>query len=587
MVLLCPVVVSVWAGAFTPNGTQPPLATPILTPGDCSGCHGNFNPNANIEPYPTWSGSMMANAARDPLFWAALDVANHDVAGAGDFCLRCHVPAGWLAGRSEPPVGSVDGCNMQGVIDEPDNDFEGVSCHFCHRMMVNPSPPGGQQSVYFENGQYWIDDGDCSFVGSGPCRRGPYDYAGVGEIEPPHQWQYSAYHDGNSSTQRSYICGNCHNVTSPAETLINSSGVDTGVPFPVERTFKEWQQSVYSQPGPNLESCQQCHMPDATESPVYACAFEENDRTGNLAIHRFVGGNAWIPGVLRDQYPNLGRTAAYNATITAATDMLQNQAASIAVTGDTVIVPGEPLDINVRVTNLTGHKLPTGYTEGRRMWIQVQVKNALTQVIWESGAYNAATGVLTLDPQIKIYRSERGVWNRNGTNQCDVTDGGGNHIFHFVLDNCIKVDNRIPPLGFTGGTNLETQPVAYSYPETSPGSGQLVNYDDTAYQIPIPPLTRGPLTVTARLYYQTASKEYVEFLRDEAVANNFPDDCIDRTAGTPALSRGEILYQMWTASGRGAPVTMVLASQAVTLDNDIFLDGFEGGSTSAWTITVP
>ena len=42
---------------------------------------------------------MMAQAGRDPLFWAALDVANNDVPGIGDFCLRCHSPAGWLDGR--------------------------------------------------------------------------------------------------------------------------------------------------------------------------------------------------------------------------------------------------------------------------------------------------------------------------------------------------------------------------------------------------------------------------------------------------------------------------------------------------------
>ena len=38
------------------------------------------------------------------------------------------------------------------------------------------------------------------------------------------------------------------------------------------------------------------------------------------------------------------------------------------------------------------------------------------------------------------------------------------------MTNCLVVDNRIPPLGFTGGTDLETRPVGYAYPETAPGS---------------------------------------------------------------------------------------------------------------------
>ena len=168
-----------------------------------------------------------------------------------------------------------------------------------------------------------------------------------------------------------------------------------------------------------------------------------------------------------------------------------------------------------------------------------------------------------------------------------MADPGGDHFFHFVLNDCIKSDNRIPPLGFTGAADPETQPVAYSYPETSPGSGKLVNYDTTAYAIPIPPLTVSPVTIQARLYYQIASKEYIEFLRDEAVTHSFPNDCIPRSGGAPSLSRGEIVYDMWTDYGRGAPGSMALDSVVVAVDNDIFANGFESGNTSAWSLTFP
>jgi hypothetical protein len=118
------------------------------------------------------------------------------------------------------------------------------------------------------------------------------------------------------------------------------------------------------------------------------------------------------------------------------------------------------------------------------------------------------------------------------------------------------LDNRIPPLGFTGGANLETRPVGYVYPETSPGSGKLVNFDDTAYSIPVPSGTLSPVRVTATLRYQTASSEYVAFLRDEAIANGFPNDCIDRSSGPSTQSRGQYLYELWAAYGRSAPVDM-------------------------------
>ena len=74
------------ASPLTDKGTQPlSLSHTLLTPGDCGSCHGDYEPASNHEPYPTWAGSMMANASRDPLFWAALDVANNDLPGSGDF----------------------------------------------------------------------------------------------------------------------------------------------------------------------------------------------------------------------------------------------------------------------------------------------------------------------------------------------------------------------------------------------------------------------------------------------------------------------------------------------------------------------
>ena len=38
------------------------------------------------------------------------------------------------------------------------------------------------------------------------------------------------------------------------------------------------------------------------------------------------------------------------------------------------------------------------------------------------------------------------------------------------------------------------------------------------------------------------SKNYVEFLNDETLDNNFSDDCLPRTTGLPGKSCGELLY---------------------------------------------
>lgn len=577
--LLATGVAAVRGGGFTPGGTQPPVTHPVVSPNNCVLCHGDFNPLGHTEPYPTWAGSMMANASRDPLFWAALDVANHDLPGIGDFCLRCHVPTGWLAGRSEPPGGTPDGCSLQGNLDEDDADFSGVSCHLCHRMMVNASPPPGEAPVYYENGQFWIDDGECS---GDPCRRGPYDYPPG--VPPPHDWAFSQYHVDPD------ICGNCHNVTNPVKNLIDENGDDTGIRFPIERTFDEWQSSTYGTPGPGFAGCQDCHMPQAAGSPIFACAQQQNDRTGNLPVHQFAGGNAWVPAVLRDEYPALGsaRAESFDATIAWALDMLQNQSAEIELRAPTEVPPGEDLAIEVEVTNLSGHKLPTGYFEGRRMWIALEVRDGDGELVLASGVYDPLTAVLADDPQLKVYQRQAGIWNHLGAGECDHSDALGDPMFHFVLNDCVILDNRIPPAGFTGGTDPELGPVGYSYPETAPGSGVLVHWDVTDYLAAVPADAPSPLTVTAALYYQTTTREYVEFLRDQALANGFPDDCLPRASGsTPRMSRGEILHDIWTRYGKAPPVLMRSATVEVVVDRTIFADGFESGGIAAWSNSQP
>ena len=98
-----------WSAPVVPTdiqqpGTQPGEAGTLESPDKCDNCHGNYN--RAVEPAFNWRGSMMANAGRDPIFWATLAVAEQDFDGSGDLCIRCHSTAGWQAGRSTPTDGS-------------------------------------------------------------------------------------------------------------------------------------------------------------------------------------------------------------------------------------------------------------------------------------------------------------------------------------------------------------------------------------------------------------------------------------------------------------------------------------------------
>ena len=579
---------------FTPNGTQPGLLSAIEGNEACSNCHTGSTNDETQMAYPTWSGSMMANAARDPMFWAAVDVANRDVPGVGDYCIRCHAPNAWLSGRVRKDgnggfVNGANGCLLQGDHDNFDgkgNDYSGIGCQFCHR--IAPTGPVGQPVLTF-NANIWFDDAlNCTANGQnagGPCRRGPYRYPDstpTGVINAPHGWQQ------DSSYQGSAYCGTCHNVSTPdtsngpLKTLILNNGTDTGVPFPLDRTYSEWLKSDYSDTlfrdgtensGPSTgnafgETCQACHMRNSTQTTARACSLTApGTRTSNLAVHEFAGANGFMVSVLKSLYgTQLDRDAAFDRTLSLINDNLTNRSARISLTLDALAAGATTLNASVRITNLTGHKLPAGYGEGRRMWINLVARDANNTIIFESGAYEPTSATLSTGNQLKVYETLQGVWQRFGNNGvCVLQENTTNRkLFNMVLNNCIAKDNRIPPLGFTGGNAVDTQPVSYSYPETAPGSGKLVNFDVTTYTIAVPANAVRPIQVQASLRHQVMSKEYAEFLKAEAINSNIPTEnqMCDRSwnVGPSDKTRGQFMFDAWTNNGKSAPVSMISAS---------------------------
>ncbi|HWT15705.1 MAG TPA: hypothetical protein VN581_07985 [Patescibacteria group bacterium] len=584
---------------FTQHGTQPGLAATLEEPEACATCHGKFfnPPSESYMPHDSWSGSMMSHSTRDPLFWAALDVANRDVPGIGDWCLRCHTSQGWYGGRVRKTglpapndvVNGTNGCLLQGDHDDYDNannDYSGITCHTCHRMTetgpaAQSTPPG--------SGNAWIDDSlDCNGF-FGPCRYGPKHYEQNSAIQPPHGWAYSAF------TTRSAQCGTCHDVSSPivdgvpVRTHILADGTDTGRAFPAERTYSEWQQSDFreilladsletpGQPGPIVPThreCQDCHMRTSQSANARTCTqTPTGSRTGELSVHEFVGGNSWMLKVIDHLYgSSLQRSEAIQRAVTWAEEMLTQRSATIAVSLDPLASGDTTLQARVRVTNRAGHKLPTGYGEGRRMWLHVVVRDADNALVYESGAWDPATGVLADSPAPKVYEVLQGIWDA-GAGLCRTEDGNGRKLFHFALNNCVAKDNRIPPRGFRPATAADPngedlRPVAYSYPETVPGSGVLVHHDDTIYAIPVAAAATRPLSVSATLRFQIASKDYIDFLRDEAVNGAFPSENAmcgrSWTIGPANRSRGQFMHDLWAdpATGRSPPVDMVTAAAA-------------------------
>jgi hypothetical protein len=90
------------ADFFQPGTQENTLQASLVDALNCANCHGHYN--EQIEPFDNWVGSMMAQATRDPVFHAALAIANQDASFAGELCLRCHTPAAGCGARACPPM---------------------------------------------------------------------------------------------------------------------------------------------------------------------------------------------------------------------------------------------------------------------------------------------------------------------------------------------------------------------------------------------------------------------------------------------------------------------------------------------------
>jgi MYXO-CTERM domain-containing protein len=471
--------------------TEPNQLTHQLTPAaDCTNCHsfGNADMHADdplYAPYFGWQGSMMGNSARDPVFWAGVAIASQDDPGNTSDCVRCHAPRAFLEGRG-------DAIAMDELTPP---DLAGVECELCHRMVDDAGVPAG-------NARYTVDDIEVN--GEVP-RRGPWAYEDGEPGDPPHEWVNDPFTGG------SRMCGTCHDVTTPRERL-DDDGVGLGVSFNEQRTYSEWLGSDFAVEGAGFRSCQDCHMPAVTDAP--GCFDNANagvvHATGGRR-HDLVGANRFMTELLRDIYGTDEIADFYFDNSIERMDEMLATAASMEVEAPADVDLGVGLSgLAVTVTNNTGHKLPTGYSEGRVMWIEVIASYGDT-VVWSSGAWDG-TAMPTDDPQLHTYR---GVAEQleSGT------------TLHLLLNDHWVEDTRLPPAGLVA--NIETDPVGDRY--TMRGDGTWPNTDTAQYAfdgnqdvVDGTPANADDdtLEVSVRLLYVVNTREYVEFLADANKTNN-------------------------------------------------------------------
>lgn len=432
----------------------------------------------------------------------------------------------------------------------------------------------------------------------------------------------------------SEFCGSCHDLTVPL-----------GSGMPEQRTYSEWAFSDYGdETSGDFERCQDCHMPkmlheysdDNTATlnpdPVLAGFFpygKDRSGDGGTAFHKLAGANRDLPEAMKLLYPEVDleiigaptgrdtrifpgmmsdRTTTWERASRNAENMVRNSL-SVGIESAPVEVSPGTYEVQLRVTNNTGHKVPSGYPDGRRAFVTMRVNNGETTV-YESGVYDQETADLTAG-------SGTDTFSRATSNLIDATDGTNELMVYekvtgavgstpgeyvespALLNDTIIFDNRIPPKGWDAVKYEESGMHFRTYSE---GGGGVVpvddpdrfgpgeNWDLITYRFNAPTGLAGDLSVEADVQMQTHSRQFVEFLKDHQpvdsprpegppskysanypleptyLSDNIGLEGMTDLAGEPLPDNwGGIAYASWLLTGKGAPQLMDTARTAETI----------------------
>ena len=326
-------------------------------------------------------------------------------------------------------------------------------------------------------------------------------------------------------------------------------------------------------------------------------------------LHDLTGGNAWVSWVLASAVPGSPNYDAINDSLlnqgpaVLTLDLTQGEGIDpvallagadrarqqllLAATIKSVSYDSATGALSFQVQNNGAHKLISGFPEGRRMFVNIRAYVG-GNLIYEANPYDSAAGTLKdlgypyigqglPDPQPlganEVYVDEL-VYEMKPTS----TLTGEQKTFHFALATGRYKDNRIPPKGFDIGGAAARISVPVWQGVEAPGLFEpdeyAGGYDAVSMAIPA-----GADYVEINLYYQTTSREYIEFLRDEINGTGNLTLTGTGAGGDPAYiiqtdpffsqlkAWGDTIWDLWTHNMNvdgAAPFLMTSASVGST-----------------------
>jgi hypothetical protein len=561
-------------GLNGPFGPTMFLPSPAAPPGTIAG--------ANVSPYGEWRWSPMGLAGRDPIFFSQVESERAFLGSLPpsqgepmmraltNTCLSCHGAMGQRQLEADTHGEGDFTLDLLQLTDRSNPRFiygalarDGISCAVCHRMIPAEAPPGVTPLEYFLEtsitGGFQVALPDTIFGPYQDAEMSPYIMANAIGITP----RFGSY------LQSPRMCGSCHTIDLPV--LDGAPGQRS-----LEQvTYLEWLNSQYQTefglPGPEAKTCQQCHMPSHYHSEkkgihvdrlVQKIAIVQDqgypealngapDSQVAIAVrddfkrHELLGLNVFLLEMFNQFNDVLGvRTSDYMSgsgtdlpdAVANVARQAQERTATIRVSAR--VTGSQSLDADVAITNLAGHRFPSG-VGFRRAFIELLVfedGGDAPGLVWASGRTNSlgvivdgdgqvlpsefftdymdAEGrvqqhfqrhyqVITSSDQVQIYEE----LNRNAE---------GRFTTSFIRRDQLVKDNRLLPIGWTAhgpDPSLNGRYLASTHAEHVDGDPDYEDGQGTdriTYRVTLPPgVDAARCTVQATLYYQAIPPSYL------------------------------------------------------------------------------
>lgn len=633
-------------------------------------------PVMNVSPYGEWRWSPMGLAGRDPIFYAQLDSeiafvksffkndpakVAEKIKAINNTCFKCHGVMGKRRlddDHGGPGKGDFERELVYATYDIPGtakNSYiygalarDGVSCMACHRIVEDKGP-------FIEFLKNKITG---NFTTGNPAELfGPFLDNEI--VTDPMNNSLGIKPKHNPYIKSSRMCGNCHTINLP---VMDNPDADPNKPHLEQVTYLEWLNSGYqNEVGTNskAQTCQNCHMPTKysnsqgtlniplIQQPIAFIEDNQYPQTGNrlpdekiqvrfrdkgFARHQLQGLNVTLLEIFRQfmsPYKSNGSNIFANPilgvrqndymsgfddltpAIDAFVQQAQNSTAEVSMSPATI--GNGKLIADVKVTNKTGHRLPSG-VGFRRAFVEFRViDNDTGKTVWCSGCTNdlgvimkGSSGDRLPSELFDVYKdgskpADHGYpagcnnkylpgtnpqyyqphyfWDPQKNTGSAITRQDQVQIYEELNLNiqCVMTtsflrrdfqlkDNRLLPFGWTrtGPLNADKTPfipadyLHETYPVSVGGDPAYADGSGTSvvrYEVPLSAFAARNVSMTATLYYQSIPPYYL-------------NDRFTQAPDSPATQR--LYYLTSNLQTKGTPIEdwklqITRASQVVTV----------------------